>query len=296
MSHNLTNTLWPTIFVDYDQFYLILINVISMLIAIPGNFIITYTILKSSTLWEQLSFRCLLSVSVADFFIGALGQPLLMARIAKPNNDLLDKLSFTIIWMLCSSSGFGVLMVTMERFLYFQYPFTYNSLLTGRRTVVIILLQWMLGIFFGSISLIYRNDKLWYTVTLCTLFSSNITMITVYYKVRRTIISAKKADKKTRQNIGENNNKSQKNNIFLFVIVTVFCGFWYPAVVSNLIRSYHKKPSEFLDVTVYWTTTLGCLNSSFNIFIYGLANKLTKREIVRILRRDFKIGLLWNIS
>ena len=292
MSQNLTNTLWPTISVKYGQFYLILINVISMLIAIPGNFIITYTILKSSTLWVQLSFRCLLSVSVADFFVGVLGQPLLIARVAKPNNTLLDKFSFTTIWTLCSSSGFGVLMVTIERFLYFQYPLTYHSLLTGRRTLVIILLQWMLGIFFGSISLVYRNDKLWYTVTLCTLFSSNIIMITVYYKVRRTIISAKQADKKTGQNIGDNNTKLQKNNIFLFVIVMVFCGFWYPTVVSNLIRAYYRKPSKFLDATVYWTTTLGCLNSSFNIFIYGLANKLTKQEIVRILRRDFKIGLL----
>ena len=67
MSLNSNKSLWPIVEGNFGQYHLVVIHVVSMLIAITGNFIITYTILKSTTLWAQHSFQFLASVSTADF-------------------------------------------------------------------------------------------------------------------------------------------------------------------------------------------------------------------------------------
>ena len=286
MSKNLTYAFWPKIDVEFGQIYLVFINGISMLIAIPGNFLITYTILKSRKLWAQPSFRCLISVSIADFFVGVFGQPFLITMILKSSvsGRLLDSLSYTVTWSLCATSGFGVVLVTIEQYLSIKYPLKHSLILSSKKTKSLILLQWILGIFFGSISLIYRNDKLWFTIVMFTLVLSNMVMIVVYFKVRRIILKA--------QLVKISPGVSSVKNRFLFVIVMVFCGFWYPALIVFITRGFYETENVILDASVYWSTTIGCLNSSFNIFIYGLGKRSMKKQILRILKRDFKVETL----
>ena len=72
----------------------------------------------------------------------------------------------------------------------------------------------------------------------------------------------------------------------------VFCGFWYPALIIFVTREFYETDNVILDASVYWSTTIGCLNSSFNIFIYGLGNRSMRQEIMRILKRGFKVETL----
>ena len=284
---NSNNSMWPIIGGNFGQYYLVVIHVVSMLIAIPGNFIITYTILKSTTLWAQHSFRFLASVSTADFFVGILSQPLLIARILRSNDILLDFSTYIVTWSLCSASGFGVMVLTIERFLYFQYPLKYDLILTNKKTTSIILLQWVSGTFFGIAPVIYRRDQLWYTLTLSVLGCLTFVMIFVYYKVQKIITRVQKITKcKYNQNSGDIKPRKEKNNFFFFIVM-VFCGFWYPVTIVLFIRAFHGSNNNVLNAAVFWSTTLGCLNSSFNIFIYGLGNRLTRQEVLRILKRDF---------
>ena len=290
MSLNLSQSMWPIIEGDFGQYYLVAIHVLSMLIAIPGNFIITYTIWKSTTLWAQHSFQFLASVSLADFFVGILSQPLIIARILRSTDIVLDYSTYIATWSLCAASGFGVLLLTIERFLYFQYPLKYNLIMTEKRTAFVILLQWVSGVFFGIVPVVYRRDRLWYTLTLSVLGCSNVVMVIVYYKVRKIITKAQKITKaKDSQHTGDMKPQKQKNNFFLFAIVMVFCGFWYPALIVLFIRAFYGSTHKILNTAVFWSTTLGYLNSSFNIFIYGLGNKIMKQEVLRILKRDFPI-------
>ena len=220
------------------------------------------------------------------FFVGVLGQPFLVIMILKSSvaGSLLDSLSHTVTWSLCAASGFGVLFVTIERYLYFQYPLKYNLILTSERTKFLILLQWTLRILFGGISLIYRNDQLWFIVITFTLVLSNVVMIVVYLKIRRIILKAQLV--KTSPGVPK-----VKNNFLLVIviIVMVFSGFWYPALIAFITREFYETDSVILDVLVYWSTTIGCLNSSFNIFIYRLGKRSMKKDIMRILKRDFKV-------
>ena len=80
---NITNeeVRWPIIEDNFGQVYLVTFHVISMLIAIPGNILIPYTVIKSTRLGEAACFQCIVSVSLADLFVSSIGQPLIINRI-----------------------------------------------------------------------------------------------------------------------------------------------------------------------------------------------------------------------
>ena len=65
-----------------------------------------------------------------------------------------------------------------------------------------------------------------------------------------------------------------------------FSGFWYPPVIVLLIRAFYGSNNKVLNAALFWSTTLGCLNLSFNIFIYGLGNNVMKKEVLRIIKRN----------
>ena len=102
-----------------------------------------------------------------------------------PVVTLLDFTKQIVTWSLCAPSGFGVLMLTIERFLNFHYPLKYDLILTEKRTALIIFLQWMSGTFFGIVPVVYRRHRFWYTVTLSVLGCSNFVMVFAYHRLEK---------------------------------------------------------------------------------------------------------------
>ena len=294
---NITNeeVRWPIIEDNFGQVYLVTFHIISMLIAIPGNILIPYTVIKSTRLGEAACFQCIASVSLADLFVSSIGQPLIINRILNTNSNrnwTMDSFAFAVIWGLCCVSGFGVLCLTFERYLYFQYPLQYGRLLTRRRTKCLIASQWLLGIGFGVLPLIYINTKLWNGLSLLTLIVINLFMGAVYYQIQMSIKNQKAKTSLNRicQTQPTRYKKPSKTTALFFIIIILFCGFWYPYVTFNFVRCYYK--GKLLDILLYWGVTIGCFNSSVNIFIYGAANIVLRQEIKRTLssfRRNRKI-------
>lgn len=203
--------LYPTISVNFGQYYILFITALSVLIAIPGNFLITYTIFKSTTLWNQPSFRCIASVSIADFFVALVGQPLFLTMMTTPYNPYLHCVTYAVVWTICSASGFGVIFITIERYLFIEHPLKYEVIFNEKRTLYLILCQWLLSIAFGTIPLIYRNDKIWSSFYLLTLVSANILMVVAYYKIRKSVIKHQKIIKQAVTSTPEETAKKAHN-------------------------------------------------------------------------------------
>ena len=295
---------WPTIKDNFGQVYLVTFHIISMLIAIPGNILIPYTVIKSTRLGDGACFQCIASVSLADLFVSSIGQPLIVNRILNTNADanwIMDSFAFAVIWGLCCVSGFGVLCLTFERYLYFQYPLQYARLLTKKRTKCLIALQWLLGIGFGVLPLIYINAKLWNGLSLLTLIVINVFMGAVYYQIQASIKKQKAKTNPNRicQTQSTRYKKANKTTALFFIIIILFCGFWYPYVTFSFVRCYYKD--KLLDILLYWGVTVGCFNSSVNIFIYGTTNIVLRQEIKRTLKsfrrnRNTLVGVTYASS
>lgn len=275
---------WPYIPVNYGQDYLIFLNIMSMLVTIPRNFVVSFVILRSTTLWSQMSFIFIASMSIADFFVGLVGQPLIMIVILNPTIPYIKCVAYGTFWTICSSSGFGVLFITIERYLFIQYPLKYDMIFTRRRTIYVILAQWLVSILFGNIQLVHRHDIFWNTFFLVTLVMINFIMVFLYVLIYRSVSEhKKKIPNPTSFPKNQSNTKIAKSSKYLFAIVMIFCGSWYPPLVVIFLRPMYENNNLILDICLYWALLFGCLNSSINIFIYGLGNKLLRREIISLL-------------
>lgn len=110
-------------------------------------------------------------------------------------------------------------------------------------------------------------------------------MALVYYQIRKLIkrqkakTNAKRVCKINPTRYG----KLSKSTALFFIIIILFCGFWYPYVILTFVRCFYKSKSS--DILLYWGVTIGCFNSSVNIVIYGAANVELRQELKRTLKK-----------
>lgn len=304
---NQTLYYWPAAPLDSDKniIPLLVLNIISMVIAVPGNALVCYAIARTRKLREEPSYLLIMSVGFADFFIGAIAQVLVIIKLLQnqtlQQNLLFDKISYCIVWGLCCISGFGVLCLTIDRFLFFEYSISYASLVTRRRMLGLIFTHWFLGILYGALPVVDECDSILKIVNFVTLIFINAFMGFVYVRVQRSISKqrrqiseryAKNKESLERKGSFKKLSKTKQMTITMVLIVFTFCGCWYPYTTVGLVLSLSKVSATSTGVSIfYWGLTLGFMNSSFNIFIYGMKNRELKTHVVRLVCQKYrKVG------
>ena len=116
--------------------------------AIMLNLVTIHAIRKTSSLPKTL----LLSLAVSDVGVGLLGQPLyislLVMWLRKNDPDCNRYTGFVIIVVLSSlASFFGVLAVSVDRFLAIHLHLRYQELVTHKRIVSVVIFIWVLSVF-----------------------------------------------------------------------------------------------------------------------------------------------------
>uniref|UniRef100_A0AAR2J622 Adenosine receptor B1a n=1 Tax=Pygocentrus nattereri TaxID=42514 RepID=A0AAR2J622_PYGNA len=89
----------------------------------------------------------LVSLAVADVCVGALAIPCaILTDIGIPRNNLyLCLLMLSVLIMLTQSSIFSLLAVAVERYVAIFMPLRYQSLMTPRNALLVILVTWVLA-------------------------------------------------------------------------------------------------------------------------------------------------------
>ena len=83
-------------------------------------------------------------------------------------------------------SGFGILLLTVEWYLFIELPLKYPLILTRKKTLLVISLQWIVGISNGTFPIIHRNDIIQETLAIVSLNITTIVMYT-YRKIWKTL-------------------------------------------------------------------------------------------------------------
>ncbi|XP_057301998.1 uncharacterized protein LOC130636334 [Hydractinia symbiolongicarpus] len=175
------------------------------------------------------------------------------------------------------------------------------SLVTRRRMLALIFTHWFLGILYGALPVVDECDKILKIVNFVTLIFINAFMGFVYARVQRSISKqsrqiseryAKNKDSQERKSSFKKLSKTKQVTVTMVLIVFTFCGCWYPYTTIGLVLSLSNVSATPTGVSIfYWGLTLGFMNSSFNIFIYGMKNKELKTHVVRLVFKKFrKVG------
>ncbi|XP_066933162.1 melanocyte-stimulating hormone receptor-like [Clytia hemisphaerica] len=274
---------WPVVDHPFGYEALIFLHIVTMLISIPGNCLTALIIIRKTSLRDEPAYLLICSVSCADFMVSIIAQPFNIYALAARTriSGTSEVLLYFTIWGFCGASAFGVVFITVDRFICITYPMHYTTLLNKQRTFYLIATQWVCGIAFGSLPLINLKQSIFPTATasLITILGMTVTMFYIYTEVYKNIRRLRKDQAKTSK------EKQHNATLTIALIVLAFFVCWFPYIVTNFIISKeHPQPGSPVYALYYWFLGLGCWNSALNVIIYGLKNGTLRREACKLLR------------
>ena len=256
------------------------------------NIVTIHAITKTSSLPKTLK-TLLLSLAVSDIGVGLLGQPLYTSILVKwiqQNNPgcSMYKAFDILVLLFATASFFGVVAVSVDRFLAIHLHLRYQELVTHKRVVAVVIAIWVLSAFLSLVALWLHPD----TRTLCVcighvvgLVPTTVVYIRIYFAVRRhrNHIQALQV-----QQVAENGEIANfasliKSAVGAFYVYLVFLACYLP-IFSCLAALRIFGSNIALQKLLLFSVTLVFLNSSLNPVIYCWKMRHIRHAIMDIPR------------
>ena len=182
---------------EYDDLYSTLIanccfNNFLCYTAIMLNIVTIHAIRKTSSLPKTLK-TLLLSLAVSDVGVGLLVQPFHTSLLAKWLQQSIPscstyKVSFFLAFLFATASFFGVVAVSVDRFLVIHLHLRYQELVTHKSVVGVMISIWVLSAFLSAMPLWALPGI--HTLFLCisivvSFLLTTLVFIRIYLAVRR---------------------------------------------------------------------------------------------------------------
>ena len=270
-------------------------NAFSAHAAIMLNIITIQAIRGTSSLPNALK-TLLLSLAVSDLCVGFVVQPffitLLVFRLQQDteSNPDYNKRPFLIVTELFFlASSFGVVAISVDRFLAIHLHHRYQELVTHKRVVAAVIAIWLLSAFLSLTNLWNSYHVICDVICGVCVTCSTAVYLRIYLAVRshRIQIQARQLRQDVHNNELTNFLKLRKSAISTFYVYLVFLLCYLPgysAMVSHVIVS---KPNTAIKALRLYSWTLIFLNSSLNPVVYCLKMRHIRHTIMDILRNKF---------
>ena len=231
-------------------------------------------------------------------------------HLDSPPDSIASKI-FCKIWhsnllfkMLCTSSGYNLLILTIERYLAITKPLSYDENIMRNKLWIVLPLIWISGfVLVAPDVFLYEIDgkSCYYTagtwekgnaLLIYTYFAvvgflfPGITMIILYVRMANAVIIGYKMQKQLQNSKTKSNmyNKAQQN-IFMtcFILVTLYLTCWLWMEIVLII--YISRDTDFPEI-VYFSSNVSILfNSAINPFIYTIRYKEYQNHVKLLFKR-----------
>lgn len=277
----------------------IVFNVVLCFTAIGLNSITIHAIRKtSSRLLPKPLKALLLSLAVSDIGVGLLNHPLYITRLViELKQDVTTFATFYWVYLFVSSvfsyaSFFGVLSLSLDRFLAIHVHLRYQELMTFKRVVAAVISIWLLSAFLTLIwpQIPMNIAYVVFVIIVGTSFiASGVLNWKIYVTVRR---HARQIQSLMVQSVAQVNapdmanvSRLRKSAFITIYVYIVFLVCYLPNFCMIFVIS--GGPSIAVKVVKCYTVTLLLLNSSLNPLIYCLKMKHIRQTIMNIVLKAF---------
>ena len=273
------------------------LNVFSSYTAIMLNIITIHAIRKTSSLPKHLK-TLLLSLAVSDLGVGLLVQPFSFALLVKKLQQNIPSDSTYIAYPFIRgtfsiASIFGVMAISVDRFLAIHLHLRYQELVTHKRVVAVVVMVWVFSAFLSSnIPLWIPVDIVYISVVFSIIFGlcficTGIVYCRIHFTVRRHTIQIQGLQLQVAQN-GElvNIARLRKSAVSTFYIYIVFSACCLPEYCSLILGIFCERTITMQRFDLY-TWTLVFLNSSLNPVIYCWKMRHIRHAVLDIMRNIF---------
>ena len=274
-------------------------NVILCCTAVTLNSVTIYALRKTPSLPMPLKIL-LLSLAVSDLGVGILCHPLYIVRLVL-DLELGVTASPTFYWVyrfvtsvFTYASFFGVLSLSVDRFLALRVHLKYQQLVTQKRVMTVVISSWVLS---GAMFSLTWPPKipvhiayLVFVIIVGTCFVvSGILNCYIYALVRRHANQIQSIQ--VQGNAQENapdvaNSRSMRKSVFTTIYVYLLFLLCYLPNIS-VLWFIGSSPSLVAKAVKSFTFTLLLLNSSLNPLIYCWKMRDIRQTILNLMQNAF---------
>ena len=272
-------------------------DIICGLICIPtilGNSLILLSVLNYSV---RSSIHTLIAnLAVSDLIVGAILLPVcIVTDLADLDaNKYVCLTKASILVLSIGGTCYGLLLVSVDRFIAICYPLQYVNAFTKRRLIFILASGWSYVALFAIFPLTgwnYYDRNLPYNCgtdeVFTPIYQKFITgnfIFVLFLNFTLYIIVIKKAIQKSSQiytqeicfSSGRNNRDIYRVKT-MAIVQGLFLVCWLPYFLASVVVSFnHDTTSRKVQ---YWALLVGIMNSTFNWIIYGYRKKQLRERM-----------------
>ena len=276
------------------------INAILSFTAIVLNIITIQALRKTSSLSKTLK-TLLLSLAISDVGVGLVVQPLYVASHAMKIEQNTDNIAFHTVekaYLIQSilfgfASYFGVVLLTVDRFLAIHLHLRYQELVTYKRVVAVVISVWLLSALISFLSLsmgLVAFSIVLGTISVVCVVITGILYCKIYAAVRHHTnqMHALQVQQEAQNEDMANAARQIKTALATFYVYVVFLACYLP--ISCVRFAEINGETALLSHLEYFTLTLVYLNSSLNPLIYCWKMRYIRQTVMDILRNILAIG------
>ena len=268
-----------------------ILNLLLSPITCAGNFIIVYVIWKSRDLHSP-SFFLLSCLAAADFLVGMICQPSMVARrIAKLLGDpsLICPLSILQVmsaWITGGVSFLLLALVSIDRLLALTLHLRYNSIVTVSRMCFAVLLIWVATATTVSLRFAVTN---WLIIPLLLLLITFLVIAFCTYKIFYIVGKHRRQIREQNMfmSVGPNASnelkcrKSAATILYVYGLLLTFYIPFFATVLAENIIGYTRS----VRIAYYFSTTAVFFNSLWNPVVYCWRIREIRQAVKSVLRR-----------
>ncbi|XP_068452061.1 adenosine receptor A2b [Clinocottus analis] len=269
-----------------------------------GNIAVLLVITSTVAGWSRNSRYFLLSLTAADSAFGLLVMPLnLWVSLLKDYTEGPDALCHVVAF--CNATVYSTCMYTLasislERYIAVFYPLQYSSLMTRKRTLLLIAFAWcfppfllspisfpdgIIEVHFSTASLVcnpsYSTNAVYSLSLTCFIFFPCSIIMT--YANLRVWWAAKRQRLKLRK---YNCAHRRRHNVASRVLVPVMAAYytcWTPCMAAMIYNAVSGSSApEWIEFVVVWLPTS---NGFLNCIFYFWVNRSFRRKFYLVLQR-----------
>ncbi|XP_028298735.1 probable G-protein coupled receptor 21 [Gouania willdenowi] len=269
-----------------------------------GNVAVLLVISSSVAGWSKNSRYFLLSLTVADSAFGLLVMPLnLCVSLLKDYTEGPDALCHVVAF--CNSTVYSTCMYTLasislERYMAVFYPLQYSSLMTRRRTLLLIAFSWcfppflllpisfpggIIDVHFSPASLVCNpsySTNVGYTLSLMCFIFFPCSIVMTYANLSVWCAARRQRLKLRRYQCSHRSRPNVASRV-LVPVMAAYYTCWTPCMAAMIYNAVSGSTvPEWIEFVVVWLPTC---NGFLNCIFYFWINRSFRRKFHHVVHR-----------
>lgn len=257
--------------------------------AAGGNLAVLVAFSHSKTIRRRMNIYFILSLTVADMFIGLTMTPLYICYAAIRDPLWLTKLEGFLWIVTVTATTHSLSAVSLDRMIAILYPLRYHRIMTKKRCRVVIQLIWLGSVIFGLPRLVLNDfvklEKLWIACSVATVGIPLLVMSVSYGRI--FAIVRKQSVKRKNPNALRDNLGNKKAAVTIGIIICIFVVTFIPSAVVYFMLLFEDnlcKEYQLNDVWL-WAALVSFCHSSFNPWVYGFRYRELRKDFISLFRK-----------